>query len=509
MMPTNVAARMTLAADPGRCRAPSRRGSSAAGPVDPRHVGGCARGCSRRRRRRWLRRRARERRRGDRARDPRRRRQGRRVRASGAQAARPARRAHPRARGRARGERRRTSRSRARFRDAVHEVWGKPLTMNVSMPIAAVLLDLGFPAAAAKAVPLLARTAGLLAHLAEEQEQPIGFLMAAAAEEAIDYRRRRGRLMLAPRSRPAVGRAARARRRALPRAARLPLRALGLLPREAGRGGIRLRRGGGRARGDRAAAPDREGRAQGDVHAREPDRRAPLRDAGRDRPDLLDERHHRHAELHPAHGGRSRQLGDGLGAQLRGLRRHRRASASSPPTTRGRSWPARRSRPFDRIGLCHIPLGTGNTERLLLAVELLRPEAAVLTPSYAAYLIEWAAERDVDLAGVERRARARGGRARRRRAGLPREARSGLGRQGHRGDGDRRHRRVALGRVRGAGRHAPGRARLRPRRADRPRDGRGARAGRRRHRRARADAPPASRRAAAALPHARPRPGPD
>jgi citrate synthase len=37
-------------------------------------------------------------------------------------------------------------------------------------------------------VPLLARTAGLLAHLAEEREQPIGFLMAAKAEEAIAYR---------------------------------------------------------------------------------------------------------------------------------------------------------------------------------------------------------------------------------------------------------------------------------------------------------------------------------
>jgi phenylacetate-CoA ligase len=59
---------------------------------------------------------------------------------------------------------------------------------------------------------------------------------------------------------------------------------------------------------------------------------------------------------------------------------------------------------IDRIGLCHIPVGTGNTERLMLAVDLLRPEAAVLTPSYAAYLVEWAAERDVDLAAssVER-----------------------------------------------------------------------------------------------------------
>jgi phenylacetate-CoA ligase len=52
---------------------------------------------------------------------------------------------------------------------------------------------------------------------------------------------------------------------------------------------------------------------------------------------------------------------------------------------------------FDRIGLCHIPVGTGNTERLVLAVQALRPEAVVLTPSYAAHLVEWAAERDVDL----------------------------------------------------------------------------------------------------------------
>jgi phenylacetate-CoA ligase len=59
---------------------------------------------------------------------------------------------------------------------------------------------------------------------------------------------------------------------------------------------------------------------------------------------------------------------------------------------------------FDRIGLSHIPVGTGNTERLMLAVEQLRPEAAVLTPSYAAHLVEWAEARDVDLRGssVER-----------------------------------------------------------------------------------------------------------
>jgi citrate synthase len=73
------------------------------------------------------------------------------------------------------------------FRDAVHDAWGKPLTMNISMPIAAVMLDLGFPPAAVKAVPILARTAGLLAHLAEEREHPIGFRMAASAEHSVEY----------------------------------------------------------------------------------------------------------------------------------------------------------------------------------------------------------------------------------------------------------------------------------------------------------------------------------
>jgi citrate synthase len=75
------------------------------------------------------------------------------------------------------------------LRDGAEQAWGRPLTMNVAMPIAAVMLDLGFPAAAVKGVPILARTASLLAHLAEEQRHPIGFLMAARAEEAVEYRR--------------------------------------------------------------------------------------------------------------------------------------------------------------------------------------------------------------------------------------------------------------------------------------------------------------------------------
>jgi citrate synthase len=76
-----------------------------------------------------------------------------------------------------------------RLRDSAAEAWGRPLVMNVSMPIAAVMLDLGFSAALVKAIPILARTAGLLAHLAEEQQHPVGSVMAKAAEEAVGYER--------------------------------------------------------------------------------------------------------------------------------------------------------------------------------------------------------------------------------------------------------------------------------------------------------------------------------
>jgi citrate synthase len=75
-----------------------------------------------------------------------------------------------------------------RLRDAVERQWGRPLTMNVSLAIAAVLLDLGFSSSTVAAVPILARTASLLAHLAEEGERPLGLRLAAAAEAAAEYR---------------------------------------------------------------------------------------------------------------------------------------------------------------------------------------------------------------------------------------------------------------------------------------------------------------------------------
>jgi citrate synthase len=81
---------------------------------------------------------------------------------------------------------RNVARARA-LRDAVAAVWDKPLPMNVAMAIAAVLLDLGYTADGVKAVPILARTAGLLAHLAEEGEQPIGLHLGRVAEDAVEY----------------------------------------------------------------------------------------------------------------------------------------------------------------------------------------------------------------------------------------------------------------------------------------------------------------------------------
>ena len=70
---------------------------------------------------------------------------------------------------------------------AVAEVWGKPLPINVSMAIAATMRDLDVPAMLIRGIPILARTAGLIAHLGEEAQTPIGFLLAAKGEEAIEH----------------------------------------------------------------------------------------------------------------------------------------------------------------------------------------------------------------------------------------------------------------------------------------------------------------------------------
>jgi citrate synthase len=170
MMPTNVAARMTLAADPGSLQGAVAAGILGAGPVLLGTTEECARLLQ----------------------EPDPVAAARRIRAAGGRVPGFGHPVHkptdPRAE-------RILELARERGQEGTHVTIARslqddlaPLTMNVSLAIAAVLLDLGFPAAGAKAVPILARTASLLAHLAEEREAPLGFELARCAEEAVDYR---------------------------------------------------------------------------------------------------------------------------------------------------------------------------------------------------------------------------------------------------------------------------------------------------------------------------------
>jgi citrate synthase len=67
------------------------------------------------------------------------------------------------------------------------EVLKKDLKLNVSGAIPAVLLGAGFPVQGLKGVPILARTAGLIAHLVEEIGDPIGFALSYQATREVDY----------------------------------------------------------------------------------------------------------------------------------------------------------------------------------------------------------------------------------------------------------------------------------------------------------------------------------
>jgi phenylacetate-CoA ligase len=53
---------------------------------------------------------------------------------------------------------------------------------------------------------------------------------------------------------------------------------------------------------------------------------------------------------------------------------------------------------FSLIGVGHIPIGSGNTERLMTSLRLLKPSTIALTPSYALHLAEWARDRGIDTA---------------------------------------------------------------------------------------------------------------
>lgn len=51
---------------------------------------------------------------------------------------------------------------------------------------------------------------------------------------------------------------------------------------------------------------------------------------------------------------------------------------------------------FDKIGCTVIPVGTGNTERLVTAIQKLKATGISCTPSYGLYLIDWCQQHDID-----------------------------------------------------------------------------------------------------------------
>ena len=65
---------------------------------------------------------------------------------------------------------------------------GRTLALNGAGVCGAALADAGFPVGSLRGIALLARTAGLLGHIAEEQRQPIGDAIFANVDRAAAYR---------------------------------------------------------------------------------------------------------------------------------------------------------------------------------------------------------------------------------------------------------------------------------------------------------------------------------
>jgi citrate synthase len=67
-------------------------------------------------------------------------------------------------------------------------VLGRTLPLNGAGVCGAVLADLGLPLSTMRGVALLARCAGLLGHLAEEHDDPVGMDVYLNVDRNIDYR---------------------------------------------------------------------------------------------------------------------------------------------------------------------------------------------------------------------------------------------------------------------------------------------------------------------------------
>jgi citrate synthase len=70
---------------------------------------------------------------------------------------------------------------------ALSSALGRPLVMNVSAMLAALMLEAGIPSEMMRGVVLVARCAGLVGHILEETNHPIGDALWRAAEAAAPY----------------------------------------------------------------------------------------------------------------------------------------------------------------------------------------------------------------------------------------------------------------------------------------------------------------------------------
>ncbi len=70
----------------------------------------------------------------------------------------------------------------------VDKAWGKHLTMNASTAFAALLCEIDVPVDIMRGLVLVSRSAGLVAHILEEQRKPVSLQLMKAAEEAVPYR---------------------------------------------------------------------------------------------------------------------------------------------------------------------------------------------------------------------------------------------------------------------------------------------------------------------------------
>ncbi|AVO35970.1 citryl-CoA lyase [Ottowia oryzae] len=70
---------------------------------------------------------------------------------------------------------------------AVDAAWGRPITINATGAVAAVLGEIGVPTEVMRGFAVISRAAGLVAHVVEEQRSPSGRFIWDTVEHAIPY----------------------------------------------------------------------------------------------------------------------------------------------------------------------------------------------------------------------------------------------------------------------------------------------------------------------------------